>query len=211
MNYKIIFWDNDGTLVNTEVPFFIATQKVLANEKIEFTEEWNSRECLGKGRSAFDLARAAGINEEKIHEMRAERNDLYFHELKQSVEVIEGVVDTLEELYGKIPMGIVTTSPRQHFNQIMKATGLRKYFDFFICNEDVEHVKPHPEPYLKAWKENGYAKEECLVIEDTERGVTAAKAAGLSCLLYSPNPEEHTQSQADKVIRNSREILDFIR
>ncbi|MFA6024374.1 MAG: HAD family phosphatase [Candidatus Gracilibacteria bacterium] len=210
MKFKTIFWDNDGTLVNTEVPFFLATQKVLASVGIELTEEWNANECLKKGRSSFELAEAAGIDEETIQKLRERRDELYFKELKKNVEVMEGVIPTLEELYGRVPMGIVTTSPRMHFNQIMKATGLGKYFDFTICGDEVEQIKPHPEPYLKAWRISGFKKSECLVIEDTGRGLTAAKRAGLPCFICPTAYSKGTDfSQADKVIDNVSEILEF--
>lgn len=208
MKYKTIFWDNDGTLVNTEVPFFIATQMVLASVGVDLTEEWNANECLKKGRSSFDLARALGIDEATIQNLRERRDELYFDELKKSVEILEGVVPTLEKLHGRIPMGVVTTSPRLHFNQIMNATGLGKYFDFSICGDEVAHIKPHPEPYLKAWEMSGFEKSECLVIEDTERGLSAAKAAGLPCFVCPTELSKGNDfSQAEKVIKNVSEIL----
>lgn len=208
MKYKTIFWDNDGTLVNTEVPFFIATQMVLASVGVDLTEEWNANECLKKGRSSFDLARALGIDEATIQNLRERRDELYFDELKKSVEILEGVVPTLEKLHGRTPMGVVTTSPRLHFNQIMNATGLGKYFDFTICGDEVTHIKPHPEPYLKAWEMSGFEKSECLVIEDTERGLSAAKAAGLPCFVCPTELSKGNDfSQAEKVIKNVSEIL----
>lgn len=211
MHYKVIFWDNDGTLVNTEVPFFHATQKVLASVGIDLTEEWSTNECLKKGRSAFELASMAGIEAEKIGELRSQRDALYFNELKKHVEIMDGVIPTLKAIHGEIPMGIVTTSPRIHFNQIMKATGLSKYFDFTICGDEVAAIKPHPEPYLKAWKMSGFKKEECLVIEDTERGVTSAKAAGLTCFAC-PNKfsQDNDFSEADLVLNSIEELLDHL-
>ena len=210
MKFKTIFWDNDGTLVNTEISFFLATQKVLASVGVDLTEEWNSNESLKKGRSPFELAQAEGINEETIQELRKRRDALYFEELKKNVEVIEGVIPTLKKLYGKIPMGIVTTSPRMHFDQIMKATGLGKFFEFTICGDEVAQVKPHSEPYLKAWGRSGFKKSECLVVEDTGRGLSAAKAAGLPCFVCPTELSKGNDfSKADKVIKNVSEILEF--
>jgi beta-phosphoglucomutase-like phosphatase (HAD superfamily) len=70
------------------------------------------------------------------------------------------------------------------------------------------HSKPHPEPYLLAVKRSGFRKEECLVIEDSERGLMAAKAAGLRCIVV---PSEFTRGSsfagAYKVLENLREPL----
>ncbi len=210
MAFKAIFWDSDGTLVNTEPLFFEATQKILADVGVELTYEWNSQEALKKNRSAFELAYEKGIDPETIKILRKKRNDLYSKKLSNKVEICNQVIETLQKLHGKINMGVVTMSLREHFNIIMDSTNLAIYFDFFICNEDVIHEKPHPESYLKALKKSGFSKEECLVIEDTERGVKAAKKAGLTCFAC-PNQLSETNdfSMADKVIKDVSEILPF--
>lgn len=209
--FKTIFWDSDGTLVDTEVLYFKATQEVLKSIDIEMSREWYVNEQLKKGTSAFDLAREQGHSEESIEALRKNRDALYLEALKKDAKILDNVVATLQALHGKIPMAIVTTSRRAHFDQIMASTGLAKYFDFFICREDVDHEKPNPEPYLKAWQKSGCTKEDCLVIEDTERGLAAAKAAGLTCFVI-PNElsKNNDFSQADRVLKNLSEILSFV-
>ncbi|MBT4384370.1 HAD family phosphatase [Candidatus Peregrinibacteria bacterium] len=210
MKFKTIFWDNDGTLVNTEPLYFKATQQVLATIGIDLTRDWYINVQLKKGLSAFDLAFEKGLNETEVQALRNKRNEIYMHLLQIDSPVIDHVIPTLEKLRGKIPMGVVTSSHRDHFETIMKASDLKKYFDFTICNDDVIKDKPNPEPYLKAWEQSGFKKEECLVIEDTERGVTAAKAAGLTCFAC-PTELSSTNdfSNADKQINNVSEILDY--
>ena len=211
MKFAAIFWDNDGTLVDTEPAYFRATQEVLKKHDITLTHEWYANEQLKKGRSAFDLAREQGLSEGAILLMRKERDELYLNFLNTEVRVIDGVRPTLQFLHGKIPMGIVTTSDRVHFTQIMEATQLGQYFDFFITGGDVLHVKPDPEPYLKAWEQSGLPKEACLVIEDTERGLIAAKAAGLTCFVI-PNElsKNNDFSKADRILKNVEELLNYL-
>lgn len=207
MPIKAIFWDNDGTLVDTEPAFFKATEEILKTIGIELSHEWYVNEQLTRGKSPFDLARLSGQSEESIQELRKKRDELYLKVLKTEVRIMPEVIKTLERLYGKIPMGIVTTCRKIHFEQIMEYTGLGKYFDFFIVREDVVNEKPNPEPYLKAWERSGFAKEECLAIEDTERGVTSAKAAGLFCYAI-PNElsKNNDFSKADRVLKSLEEI-----
>lgn len=211
MKFSTIFWDSDGTLVDTEEPYFKVTQEVMKEVGIDLTRDWYVNEQLKKGTSAFDLARDLGQSDASIQALRKKKDELYLESLKTGVRVMEGVFRTLEALHGKIPMGIVTTSRKVNFDQIMASTGLAKYFDFFILREDVVHEKPDPEPYLKAWEKSGFAKEECLVIEDTERGVTSAKAAGLACFAI-PNAlsKDNDFSKADRILKNLEEILEFI-
>ncbi len=209
--FSTIFWDSDGTLVDTEPPYFKVTQTVLKEVGIDLTRDWYVNEQLKKGTSAFDLARDLGQSEASIQALREKKDELYLESLKTGVQVMRGVVTTLNALHGKVPMAIVTTSRKVNFEQIMTATGLAKYFDFFIVREDVVHEKPDPEPYLKAWEKSGLPKEKCLVIEDTERGVISAKAAGLTCFAI-PNElsKDNDFSKADGIIKNLVEILEFI-
>ncbi len=211
MKFSTIFWDSDGTLVDTEPLYFKVIQEVLKEVGIDLTREWWVDEQLKKGTSAFDLARSLGRSEESIQALRRKQDKLYLELLKAGVRVMEGAIQTLEQLHGKVPMGLVTTSRKINFDQIMASTALAKYFDFFITREDVVHEKPDPEPYLKAWERSGLAKEKCLVIEDTERGVTSAKAAGLTCFAI-PNElsKDNDFSKADRVLNKLEEILEFI-
>lgn len=105
-------------------------------------------------------------------------------------------------------MAVVTSSPREHFKIIMEKTGLAKYFEFFVTQDDVDKIKPHPEPYLKAIGMSGFEAGDCLAIEDTPKGIIAAKKAGL--IAYA-TPTEMTKaldfSEADGIYGNVGEIF----
>ena len=68
-------------------------------------------------------------------------------------------------------MAIVTSSRRVHFDAMHTRTGLIPYFDFVLAREDYALSKPDPEPYLAAMKKSGCGPEECLVVEDSPRGL----------------------------------------
>jgi HAD superfamily hydrolase (TIGR01509 family) len=205
--FKAIFFDNDGLLVDTEPLYFRSIQEVFAPAGVEISREWYIRENLGKGTSSFDLAREKSLPEEQIKKLRCQRNERYGELLAEHVHAIDGVHDVLKMLQGKLLMGVVTSSRKDHFDIIKEKTGLGQYFDFFITGDDVKNTKPNPEPYLKAVEQSGQAKEHCLVVEDAYRGVQAAKAAGLTCYAIPDElTREHNFSTADKVLRNIREL-----
>jgi HAD superfamily hydrolase (TIGR01509 family) len=105
-------------------------------------------------------------------------------------------------------MGIVTSSRKDHFEIIHRSTGLLKYFDFLLTGEDYTKFKPNSEPYLLAVERSGCKKDECLAIEDSERGLISARSAGIHCYII---PTELTRcgnfSSADKVLGNIKEII----
>jgi len=66
-------------------------------------------------------------------------------------------------------------------------SGLEGYFDEVVTRDDVEETKPRPDPYLAAMRKLGLKPGECLAVEDSERGLDSAHAAGIRCVVV-PNP-----------------------
>ena len=78
-------------------------------------------------------------------------------------------------------MAIVTSSEPGPFARTHARTGLLPHFELVLTRVDYTNAKPNPEPYLCAVSRLGVPPARCLVIEDSERGLRAAKAAGLAC------------------------------
>ena len=183
---KAILWDNDGVLVDTEGLYFQATREILSRVGVDLTEEMFAEYLLKHGRSVWHLAADKGASSDKVKRMREERNSLYEQLLRQGNTLIDGVEETLANLHGKFVMGIVTSSRPEHFEVIHQRTALLKYFDFVITSLYYTNFKPDPEPYLVGLERTGFEKDECVVIEDSARGLIAANAAGIRCLVI-PN------------------------
>ena len=177
---KAIFWDNDGVLVDTERFYFEASRAALRELGCEFGEAVYVDHCLRRGASCFDLARARGIGEAEIAAARAAR-DAHYTELIGSVELIPGVRETLAALHGRVPMAVVTSSQRHHFELQHARTGALRFFEFVLTSGDYARDKPDPEPYLLAAARLELAPADCLVIEDSQRGLLAATRAGMRC------------------------------
>jgi len=182
---KAIFWDNDGVLVDTEGIFFRANQEILAGLGIALRWEQFEEISLVKGQSVLRLVANPGTDE--FNELRRERDTLYADLLTGEPLVIDGVREVLDVLNGKYLMGIVTSSGHEHFEIIHRQSGLLPYFQFVLTMKDCPNTKPHPESYLKAIELSGFPPNECLVIEDSSRGLTAAMNAGLRCIVIPSN------------------------
>lgn len=180
---EAVLWDNDGVLVDTEPLYFRATRELLAQAGVELSAAEFIRRSLRDGHSAFDLLRDRGVSVEEIEALRVARNARYSDLLRADVPVRDGVRESLAALYGRVPMGIVTSSLREHFALAHRHTGLLGYFRFALTREDYERSKPDPEPYRVAAERHGWRPEECLVIEDSPRGLTAATRAGMRCIV----------------------------
>ena len=208
---KAVFWDNDGILVDTEHLYFRATQQVLASVGVILDAATYRDLFLNNGSGAWHLAAQQGVSPDRCEDLREQRNDLYSQLLREETVVLEGVEAILKTLKPHVTMGVVTTSRQEHFDIIHATSGLKPYFDFILTRECYEHSKPSPEPYLKALETVGYRADECLVIEDSERGLRAAKAAGLTCWVI-PNALTRAGdfSSADRILRHVSEVVTYL-
>jgi len=204
---KAVFWDNDGVLVDTEILYFRATRDILSRVGVDLTVAAFIDISLRQGRSVFDLAERAGLSPEGVEKLRDDRNRLYGEMLECGIRIMDGVEQSLRELKGRVSLGVVTSSRREHFLKMHQETGLLDYFDFILTREDFHHAKPHPEPYREAVKRVGCAAEDCLAVEDSERGLVSASAAGIRCLVV-PNDLTRDQdfSKASRILRGADEV-----
>lgn len=208
---KYIFFDNDGVLVDTERLYYKANFITFQKLGIELSKEMYVENFLKKSNGSWHLLTEKGFDESDISILRMERNQLYSKLLEEEAETIDGVEQVLKQLYEKISMGIVTSSRKDHFDIIHNRTDLIKYFNFFLTSDDYKNTKPDPEPYLKALEISGMNKEECIVIEDSERGLKSAVSAGLKCYIIPTDLTKYSNfSGAEKVLKNITEILDYI-
>ena len=199
-----VLWDNDGVLVDTEGLYFRATKTVLQTIGIDLTPEQFIEISLRLGQTAFRLAADRGVSAEEIDRLRLHRDRLYVEALAAESRAVAGAEQVLQALHGRVRMGVVTSSRRAHFEVAHARTELTKYLDFVLTREDYEQSKPHPEPYLTALERYQLQPNECLVVEDSERGLAAATAAGLECLVVL------TEWTRDGDFRKARKVLDDI-
>jgi HAD superfamily hydrolase (TIGR01509 family) len=178
---------------------------------VNLTEELFKQISLAEGQSVFSLAAERGVSPEEIDRLHEARNRRYTELLEGGVQIMEGVEEALRLLQGRVTQGIVTSSRRGHFETMHRSTGLLPHFDFILTREDFTHTKPDPEPYLRALKHCGLPSGECVVVEDSPRGLAAAVAAGIRCLVV-PNDLTRGSSFAGawRILESCREVPEEI-
>ena len=80
-------------------------------------------------------------------------------------------------------MAACSNSIRNTMEILFERAALTQYFDFYLSNEDVSKAKPDPEMYVSAIKRLGFAPTECLILEDNDHGIRAAKDSGAHVLV----------------------------
>jgi HAD superfamily hydrolase (TIGR01509 family) len=205
-----ILWDHDGVLVDTEPWYFEATRLCIAELGIDLQRSEYLKD-MAAGRPAWDRARAQGISARRISAVRNQRDELYQRYLVDKDIEVPGVVDVLSRLAKRFSMAIVTTAKRQDLELIHRDRRILNFMDFVIANGDYTRSKPHPEPYLLALERFGAHPGNALVVEDSERGLRAAVAAGLDCVVVEhPFVAGQDFSLATRRVASIRELPDLL-
>ncbi len=207
---KYILFDHDGVLVDTELWYFRAGERALADiglalDKDEYLVD------MSQGLATWAQARAAGVDEQTISRQREVRDAYYQEYLRTEAIEIDGVVEALAELSQHVRMAIVTTSKRVDFDLIHEERGIRQFMDFVLVREDYVNAKPHPEPYLTGLSRFGATPDDTLVVEDSSRGLRSAVAAGIDCVVvHNDFTKAQDFSQASHRIDTLAELKDLL-
>ena len=101
-------------------------------------------------------------------------------------------------------LAVCSNSIRQSLELMMQRAGLDRFLDVMVSNEDVVKPKPDPEMYLLAMSKLGLTPEQCIIVEDNEHGVRAARASGAQVLVVS-NPDDVTYERLVSALTGAKE------
>jgi HAD superfamily hydrolase (TIGR01509 family) len=188
---EAILWDNDGVLVDSEMLFFETTRRAFARLGLELTAELWGQHYLGEGKRTREVAALLGAEGKKVAEALEERNQEYLRSLRQAPALRPKVRETLSLLSGRVRMAVVTGCHRDQLQLMHASSGLLGFFDAVVTGDECSNPKPHPDLYLTGLKALGAEAERCLAVEDSGRGLAAARSAGIRCLVV---PTELTRS-----------------
>ena len=188
---EAVLWDNDGVLLDTEILFFETTRATFARFGLQLTKETWGKHYLGEGRTSKEIAASLGADSDSIEMLLEERNRQYRQVLGQAPPVRPQVRETISLLFGRVRMAIVTGSHRNQLQLMHRESRLLEYFEAIVTGDECSYPKPHPELYLAGLKALGVRAERCIAVEDSPRGLVAARAAGVACMVV---PTELTRS-----------------
>jgi HAD superfamily hydrolase (TIGR01509 family) len=178
-NFQAYLFDCDGTVADSMPLHYLAWKQALGEWGCEFPEDlfysWGGmpvREIISTLNERHHLAMP-------VDEVAHRKESLYY-ELLPKLTAVPEVLHEIEIAHGRIPFAVVSGSTRESVTKSLRAMGLLEKFDAMVCAGDYSRAKPDPEPFLLAAKKLGVAPQHCLVFEDTDMGIQAAKAAGMA-------------------------------
>lgn len=178
-NFKAIFFDLDGTLVDTEP----AAAKII----VETFQEWGL--TVNPDDARFITGRTWANAFEYFHQNykiplpRAEAEALLMKRYRDSLlrEVVEvpGAREAVRSLAAEYPLALISGSSRQDIETALAALQIRHHFEFILGCEDYPRSKPDPISYQTALKKMNLEPHDVLVFEDSTAGIASGRAAGL--------------------------------
>ncbi len=205
---KAVIFDMDGTLLDSEGMSAVAT-------------DYGFRKILGRGITSEENAQLVGRPVKKVlSQWFPENGDViydtgreYYNANLSSIKVYPGVKELLKKLSEmKLEMAVVTSSHRSDAETLLTMFGIRKYFSFYIGQEDTLYQKPDPEPLNLALKKIGTPGGNVLYIGDQPYDIMAAHGANipvLGALWGSGRRELLEQYHPLALLKKPEEVLQF--
>ena len=185
---KAIIFDMDGVLIEAKNWHYEALNRALRlfGYEISRFEHLTMFDGLPT-RSKLEILTIEKGLPKKLHGFINEMKQLYteefIHSFCKPLFVHEYALSRLKKDGYKL--AVASNSIRYTVELMMKKSCLSTYLDFMLSNEDVQKAKPDPEMYNKAISTFGYKPSECLILEDNENGIKAAKASGANVLIVN--------------------------
>jgi beta-phosphoglucomutase-like phosphatase (HAD superfamily) len=176
--FSALIFDCDGTLVDTGRVHFMAVNEALRPLGVAIELDWyRQRSGLTPAHLYAEVERDKGIRLD-VPAISSRYGPIFLASLA-SAEEIAVVADVARGYHGVVPMAVASNGERPNVVATLRATGLLPLFDHIVTAEEVARGKPAPDVYLEAARRMQVAPASCLVFEDTEEGLTAARAAGM--------------------------------
>lgn len=186
MKIQAVIFDLDGVIVTTDDCHYYAWKKMADEEGIPFDRKVNER-LRGVSRMEsleIILEKASKEYSQTEKECLAMRKNNYYVEYIKELlpsAILPGVLENMGRLKKSgIKMAIGSSSKNTPL--ILRQIGLDRTFDAVADGNQIKNSKPDPEVFLKAAELLGVVPESCLVVEDADAGIIAAKRAGMATL-----------------------------
>jgi HAD superfamily hydrolase (TIGR01509 family) len=181
---KHVIFDCDGVLIDSEEISMRIDRALLAENDVHISEAEMHHRFVGKTFAAMVREIESERGMRLPADLEARKDVVMVEAYHQGLKALTGVAQALEAI--DMPKSIGTNGPRARALLALNVTGIRHHFgDRLTTFEDVERGKPFPDIYLLAAHRAGFEPAECLVVEDSVTGVTAAVAAGCPTLGFT--------------------------
>ncbi|AKD57644.1 HAD family hydrolase [Spirosoma radiotolerans] len=205
---NVLIFDMDGTLIDSNPTHKVAYGEFLKRHDIEMTDDDFMKYI--SGRMNPDIMKhffGDDIGSERIQALTQEKESL-FHELYAPViKPINGLVPFLEAAHDAgFLMVLATSAPMMNVDFVFDHIPIRKFFAKIVSEQDVQVGKPDPTVFRLAAERVQASPDQCLVFEDSQPGVEAAKAAGMNVVVLTTTHSPNELGEAELAIDDYTQV-----
>ncbi len=176
--YKAVIFDMDGVIVDSMPLQYESYKRALSEENISITEEEFFLYAGKQGKKLLqDIMNIKNVSFD-IKKVYDKKNKIY-RELLKDIKTFPDIIKLINVFIGKYKLALVSTSSIVNISIILDKLNLKAKFNVILGAEDADRGKPSPDIFLKAASRLGALPAECIVFEDSNYGIEAAKRAGM--------------------------------
>ncbi|WP_367388158.1 HAD family hydrolase [Lewinella sp. LCG006] len=209
-----VLFDMDGVIIDSELLHKKAYYETFDALGVEVSEELYKTFTGSSTINAFQRLVAHFNLEEDPEELVLQKRKRYvdFFENDPKLHLVNGVEAIIKYFYHKgLTLVLASSSAMENIDRVFNRFDLHQYFTAKISGADLKASKPHPEIFEKAAMLGRTPKENCIVIEDSDNGIQAAKTAGIFVFGYrNPMAADQTLENADVVITDFSELKKYV-
>lgn len=182
---ELVIFDCDGVLVDSERIAVRVDALVLAKLGWSLTEAEIVDRFMGRSSQSMTQQIEDHLGHSLPADWEEEFKHLYRDAFTAELTPVEGIIDALDALTG-LPTCVASSGSHDKMRFTLGLTGLYPRFEGRIFSAtEVKHGKPAPDLFVHAARQMGIAPEACAVIEDSQYGLQAARAAGMRAFAYA--------------------------
>ncbi len=184
--YKAFLFDLNGTIIH-DMPYHVdAWHKVVQSLGSNMSLDAMKQECYGKGEEMLERIFPGKYSITERIAISENKESNYRKEFINDLRLIEGLDLFLEKArLLDIKMGIGSAASNLNIDFVLDNLRIRNYMQTIISGEMVSKSKPHPETFLRCADLLKITAEDCLVFEDTPKGVHCAANAGMNAIVLT--------------------------
>ena len=208
---RAVLWDLDGVLVDSAPFHFQAWRELLASLGRELSEA-DFQRTFGLRNDAILRDLLGELPPAEVERLGARKEALFRRAALGNIVALPGALALLSLLRERdFKLALVSSAPYGNIDLILGSLGVEAAFDIIVGEEDVTQGKPNPEGFLLAAKRLGVPPAECVVIEDAQAGVEAAKRGGMRCVGVCHDRPREALAKADLVVEGLKDpaVVEF--
>jgi 2-phosphoglycolate phosphatase len=212
MSLKAVFFDLDGTLLDSAPDFFVAMHQLMDEYQQPRVDEASIRATVSDGgRALTTLGFGLDVGDDGFDERHQRLLDIYAEHMGQHCVLFPGIDTLIRQLKSaSLFWGIITNKPARFTDPIVASMTLPAHPHLVICPDHVSNTKPDPEALILACNKVGCTPAEAIYVGDHQRDIDCGIRAGSPTIAvtfgYTKTDDDILSWNADYIAHNSEDI-----